>query len=140
MSTENTITTAEKDFAAAPNATLDELVGTTTNTALLPEPDAHAYDEIATGGSIAEASRILKSFGAGRVRVGVTHAVFSGRVLETLGNAELDEIVVTDTIPIPAAKREALPNLKVLSTAAMFGDAILRIHGGRSISEMMALR
>lgn len=40
MSTENTITTAEKDFAAAPNATLDELVGTTTNTALLPEPDA----------------------------------------------------------------------------------------------------
>ena len=49
MSTENTITTAEKDFAAAPNATLDELVGTTTNTALLPEPDAHAYDEIATG-------------------------------------------------------------------------------------------
>ena len=38
MSTENTITTAEKDFAAAPNATLDELVGTTTNTALLPEP------------------------------------------------------------------------------------------------------
>lgn len=34
MSTENTITTAEKDFAAAPNATLDELVGTTTNTAL----------------------------------------------------------------------------------------------------------
>ncbi|HNX95794.1 MAG TPA: ribose-phosphate pyrophosphokinase [Holophaga sp.] len=97
-------------------------------------------DEIATGGSIAEASRILKSFGAGRVRVGVTHAVFSGRVLETLGNAELDEIVVTDTIPIPAAKREALPNLKVLSTAAMFGDAILRIHGGRSISEMMALR
>ena len=39
MSTENTITTAEKDFAAAPNATLDELVGTTTNTALLPEPE-----------------------------------------------------------------------------------------------------
>lgn len=49
MSTENTVTTAEKDFATAPNATLDELVGTTTNTAILPEPDAHAYDEIATG-------------------------------------------------------------------------------------------
>ena len=49
MSTENTITTAAADVAAAPNATLDELVGTTTNTAILPEPDAHAYDEIATG-------------------------------------------------------------------------------------------
>lgn len=45
MSTENTITTAAADVAAAPNATLDELVGTTTNTAILPEPDAHAYDE-----------------------------------------------------------------------------------------------
>ena len=42
MSTENTITTAAADVAAAPNATLDELVGTTTNTAILPEPDAHA--------------------------------------------------------------------------------------------------
>ena len=49
MSTENTITTAAADVAAAPNATLDELVGTTTNTAILPEPDSHAYDEIATG-------------------------------------------------------------------------------------------
>ena len=48
MSTENTITTAEKDFAAAPNATTDERDGSTTNTALLPEPDAHAQDEIAT--------------------------------------------------------------------------------------------
>jgi len=94
-------------------------------------------DEIATGGSIAEAARILKEFGASKVSVGVTHAVFSGKVVETLGNSELDEIVVTDTIPIPEAKRKALPNLKILSTAAMFGDAMLRIHGGRSISEMM---
>ncbi len=94
-------------------------------------------DEIATGGSIREAARILKSFGAGKVRVGVTHAVFSGKCIETLQTAELDELVVTDTIPVSAEKRAGLPNLKVLSTAAMFGDAILRIHGGRSISEMM---
>ena len=45
--------------------------------------------------------------------------------------------MVTDTIPIPETKASALKNLHVLSTAAMFGDAILRIHGGRSISEMM---
>jgi ribose-phosphate pyrophosphokinase len=94
-------------------------------------------DEIATGGSIAEASRILRKFGAKTVRVGVTHAVFSGPAAERLNEAELDELVVTDTIPVPENKAKLIRNLKVLSTAAMFGDAILRIHGGRSISEMM---
>jgi ribose-phosphate pyrophosphokinase len=69
--------------------------------------------------------------------VGVTHPVLSGNALETLASAELDELVVTDSIPVPARFSSAMPNLKVLSTAALFGDAILRIHGGRSISEMM---
>jgi ribose-phosphate pyrophosphokinase len=57
--------------------------------------------------------------------------------VDRLNEAELDELVVTDTIPVPAEKASAIRNLKVLSTSAMFGDAILRIHGGRSISEMM---
>ena len=100
--------------------------------------DAIIYDdEIATGGSIAEASRILREFGARKVSVGVTHPVFSGPAIERLNEADLHELVVTDTIPIPEAKATALKNLRVLSTAAMLGDAILRIHGGRSISEMM---
>ena len=100
--------------------------------------DAIIYDdEIATGGSIREAARILKDFGAAKVRVGVTHPVLSGNAIDTLNSAGLDELVVTDSIPVSAAMAKALPNLKVLSTAALFGDAILRIHGGRSISEMM---
>jgi ribose-phosphate pyrophosphokinase len=100
--------------------------------------DAIIYDdEIATGGSIKEAARILREFGAKSVRVGVTHPVFSGSALETLTSANLDELVVTDSIPISPERAKQLPNLKVLSTAALFGDAILRIHGGRSISEMM---
>ena len=100
--------------------------------------DAIIYDdEIATGGSIQEAATILRKFGAKTVRVGVTHAVFSGPAVERLNEADLDELVVTDTIPVPKDKAAAMPNLKVLSTAAMFGDAILRIHGGRSISEML---
>ena len=100
--------------------------------------DAIIYDdEIATGGSIKEAARILRELGARSVRVGVTHPVFSGNALETLTSANLDELVVTDSIPISPARAKQLPNLKVLSTAALFGDAILRIHGGRSISEMM---
>ncbi|MFN7957949.1 MAG: ribose-phosphate pyrophosphokinase [Holophagaceae bacterium] len=100
--------------------------------------DAIIYDdEIATGGSIKEAARIIREFGARSVRVGVTHPVLSGNALETLSSADLDELVVTDSIPVPERIRSAMPNLKVLSTAALFGDAILRIHGGRSISEMM---
>ena len=94
-------------------------------------------DEIATGGSIAEAARILRQFGAKKVKVGVTHGVFSGPAVEKLNAAELDELVVTDSIPVPEAKAKQMPYLKILSTAGLFGDAILRIHGGRSISEMM---
>ncbi len=100
--------------------------------------DAIIYDdEIATGGSIKEAARILRELGARSVRVGVTHPVFSGKAMDTLKSAELDELVVTDSIPVTAEFARQVPNLKVLSTAALFGDAILRIHGGRSISEMM---
>jgi len=100
--------------------------------------DAIIYDdEIATGGSIREAARILRDFGAREVCVGVTHGVFSGNAPETLNGADLDELVVTDTIPIPEAKQESIKNLKILTTAPMFGEAINRIHAGRSLSEMM---
>jgi len=100
--------------------------------------DAIIYDdEIATGGSIVEAARILRDFGARQVRVGVTHAVLSGQALDRLRGADLDELVVTDTIPVPEEKLRALPNLKVLSTAKPFADALVRIHGGQSVSAMM---
>lgn len=99
--------------------------------------DAIIYDdEIATGGSIKEACKILRQFGARTVRVGITHPVLSGPAVDRLNEAGLDELVVTDSIPIPPDKRKSLKNLKVLSTATMFGDAIQRIHGGRSISAM----
>jgi ribose-phosphate pyrophosphokinase len=94
-------------------------------------------DEIATGGSIQEAARILRNFGAKRVRVGVTHAVLSGPALDRLKSAELDELVVTDTVPMTEANAKGLPNLTVLSTAKLFADAILRIHEGRSVSAIV---
>jgi ribose-phosphate pyrophosphokinase len=100
--------------------------------------DAIIYDdEIATGGSILEAARILRDFGARRVRAGVTHAVLSGPALERLRGADLDELVVTDTIPIAKDKVRALKGLTVLSTAKLFADAILRIHQGRSVSAIV---
>lgn len=94
-------------------------------------------DEIATGGSIKEAARILRDFGAKEVRVGVTHGVFSGNAPDTINEAELDELVVTDTIPLKEPGLSKINNLKVLTTANMFGEAIKRIHHGQSLSELM---
>jgi len=100
--------------------------------------DAIIYDdEIATGGSIEEAAKILRRFGARRVRVGVTHAVLSGPAAQRLANADVDELVVTDTIPVPPEKVRSIPGLKVLSTAKLFADAIMRIHQGRSVSAIV---
>ncbi|MDR1840769.1 MAG: ribose-phosphate pyrophosphokinase [Holophagales bacterium] len=94
-------------------------------------------DEIATGGSIREAARILRDFGAREVRVGVTHGVFSGNALETLNDADLNELVITDTIPLPESKLTSIKNLKILTAAPLFGEAIRRIHEGKSLSELM---
>ncbi|MGB4325965.1 MAG: phosphoribosylpyrophosphate synthetase, partial [Bacillota bacterium] len=57
----------------------------------------------------------------------------SGNASSVLLNADLREIVVTDTIPIADDMKEAV---RVISVAEMFGDAIVRIHEGRSISTM----
>jgi ribose-phosphate pyrophosphokinase len=95
-------------------------------------------DEIATGGSIEEAAAILRKFGARRIRVGVTHPVLSGPAVERLLRARLDELVVTDTIPIAPETARSLPNLKVLSTAKLFADAIRAIHTNSSVAATMA--
>jgi ribose-phosphate pyrophosphokinase len=114
------------------NASSNQLIGNVQGR------DAIIYDdEIATGGSILEAARILRDFGARSVRVGITHPVLSGSALSRMRDAGLSELVVTDTIPVPDDKRKALPNLTVLSTAKLFADAVRRIHSDQSVSQMM---
>ena len=81
-------------------------------------------DEIATGGSIQEAARILRNFGAKRVRVGVTHAVLSGPALDRLKSAELDELVVTDTVPMTEANAKGAAQPE----GAVDGQAVRRRH------------
>ncbi len=102
------------------------------------DKDAIIYDdEIATAGSILEAARILRDFGARHVSVGITHPVLSGPAIDRLRTASLQELVVTDTIPVPIEKSRELPNLTVLSTAKLFAEAIQRIHKDQSVSQMM---
>ncbi len=89
-------------------------------------------DMIATGGSIAEAAKTLKGKGARDIYVGATHPVFCDGVVERLGSAPINEIAVTDTIPL--GERGDGLNVKVLSVAQFLGEAMRRIHFDESVS------
>ncbi len=90
-------------------------------------------DMIDTGGSLISAVGALRTMGAKDVMACATHAVFSGKALENIQKANFAELIVTDTIPVEEPIR---PLVKVLSVAHLLGDAIVRIHEGRSVSEM----
>ncbi len=94
-------------------------------------------DEIATGGSIVELMNRLLQEGVGKVTVSCTHGVFSGPAIERLrAFPQIDEIVTTNTVPIPKEKR--LPNMTVLSVAPIFGQTIRCNTLGRSVGELFA--
>jgi ribose-phosphate pyrophosphokinase len=90
-------------------------------------------DMIDTGGTTAAAARALLDFGARRVVAAATHAVLSGPAIERLREAPLEEIVLTDTLPLPAG---ADGRYRVLSVAPLLADAIVRIHEDRSITQL----
>jgi ribose-phosphate pyrophosphokinase len=93
-------------------------------------------DMISTAGTVCAAAALCKEKGAGRILVGATHAVLCGPAMENLSNAPIDEVVVTDTIPVGEDKIAAMPKLKVLSVAKLMGEAIHRIHNDESISSL----
>jgi ribose-phosphate pyrophosphokinase len=92
-------------------------------------------DMITTAGTMCSAAHLLKKNGARSIRVGATHGLFAGPAVERIQQAPIDEIVVTDTVPLgPEAK--GLKNLKVLSVAGLIGEAIQRIHDNKSVSAL----
>jgi ribose-phosphate pyrophosphokinase len=91
-------------------------------------------DEIDTAGSLTQAVRIVHEHGAHNIYCCATHGIFSGPAVERLKVAPIEEIVVTDSIPLPDHKR--LPNMTILSVAELFAGAISRIHDGRSVTEL----
>jgi ribose-phosphate pyrophosphokinase len=91
-------------------------------------------DMISTAGSMVGAVRVARAHGAKRVYVCATHGVLCGPAVENLRKADIDQIAVTDSIPLPPAKQ--LPNIKVISVAALLANAIRRIHEDQSISEL----
>ena len=91
-------------------------------------------DEIDTAGSLTQAVRVVHEHGVRNIYCSATHGIFSGPAFERLKNAPIEEIVVTDSIPLPDQKK--LPNMTILSVAELFAGAISRIHDGRSVTEL----
>jgi ribose-phosphate pyrophosphokinase len=91
-------------------------------------------DMIDTAGTITEGARVLREQGARQVYACATHAVFSPPAIQRLSNGCLEEVIVTNTIPIPEDQR--FPQLRVLSVAGLIGETISRVHDECSVSSM----
>ncbi|OAV03879.1 ribose-phosphate pyrophosphokinase [Moraxella catarrhalis] len=92
-------------------------------------------DIVDTAGTLCKAAQALKDHGARRVVGYITHPVLSGRAIETIQNSALDELVVTDTIPLSEAA-SACANIRQISIASMIAESLRRINNEESISAM----
>jgi len=91
-------------------------------------------DMIDTAGTLVQAVGALAREGARRILACGVHPVLSGPALERIGASPLEEVVVTNSIPVPAEKR--IPRVTVLSVAPLLGEAIRRIHDEESVSTL----
>ena len=92
-------------------------------------------DMVDTAGTLCAAAAALKEQGAVRVVAYCVHPVLSGPAIDNITNSELDELVVTDTIPLSAAGRECT-KIRQLSVSQMLAETIRRMAHGESVSSM----
>jgi ribose-phosphate pyrophosphokinase len=92
-------------------------------------------DMIDTAGTLCNAATALADAGAKRVFAAATHPVLSGAAVERIAGSVLEQVVVTDTIPLPASAAST-GKFEVLSVASLLGEAIQRIHRGDSVSSL----
>ena len=91
-------------------------------------------DMIDTGGTISQGAKLLREEGARQVYACATHAVFSPPAKERLSSGLFEEVIVTNTIPVPES--DQFDQLTVLSVANLLGETIWRIHEDNSVSSM----
>tara|TARA_B100001939_G_scaffold17442_1_gene14510 strand:- start:792 stop:1721 length:930 start_codon:yes stop_codon:yes gene_type:complete len=92
-------------------------------------------DIVDTAGTLCNAAKALKDQGAKAVIAYCTHPVLSGRALENLKDSALDELVVTDSIPIPNSIMET-GRVRIITIAELLGEAVRRVSNEESISAM----
>ena len=93
-------------------------------------------DMIDTAGTLCKAAEILVKNGAKSVRAMATHGVLSGKAYENINNSALEEVIVTDSIPV---KTELSAKIKVLSCAPLFADVMRMVHEHKSISDKFVI-
>ncbi len=94
-------------------------------------------DMIDTAGTLVKAAEVLKERGAKRVYAYCTHPVFSGPAIERITASQLDEVVITNTIPLSDAAL-ACKKIRQLSVAFLFAETIRRISDGESVTSLFA--
>jgi ribose-phosphate pyrophosphokinase len=93
-------------------------------------------DEIDTGGTLTEIVRALEREDVSEIYACATHGVLSGPAVDKIRDSSVRELVLTDTVPLPALKR--LPKITTLSVAPLIGEAIKRIHRGESVGALFS--
>ena len=94
-------------------------------------------DMIDTAGTLCKAAEVLKARGARSVFAYCTHPVFSGPAVERIRASHIDEVVITNTIPLSDAAK-ACPKIRQLSVAFLFAETIRRISDGESVTSLFA--
>jgi ribose-phosphate pyrophosphokinase len=94
-------------------------------------------DIIDTAGTLVKTADALLSAGASKVFACASHPVLSGQAIERIAKSRLEQVVVTNTIPLTEQGR-AEPKIKVLSIAGLLGRAIQSIHEETSVSSLFA--
>jgi ribose-phosphate pyrophosphokinase len=92
-------------------------------------------DLVDTAGTLCHAAKALKDAGAKRVLAYITHAVLSGPAIDRISKSELDELVVTDTIPLREAAKNC-PKIRQLSVAGLLAETMRRIRDEESVSSL----
>jgi ribose-phosphate pyrophosphokinase len=92
-------------------------------------------DMIDTAGTLTQAARALKAHGARTIYACATHGVLSGPAIDRINSSDIEEVVITNTIPL--GEKEALTSkIKVLSIAELLAETIRRIHEDESVSSL----
>ncbi|HDK38349.1 MAG TPA: ribose-phosphate diphosphokinase [Thiolapillus brandeum] len=92
-------------------------------------------DLVDTAGTLCKAATALKEHGAARVAAYCTHAVLSGSAVDNINNSDLDELVVTNTIPLQATAQES-NKIRQLSIAGILAESMRRINNEESVSSL----
>ena len=91
-------------------------------------------DEVDTAGTLMETVQALREHGVTSVRAAATHGVLSGAALKRIAASPLEELVLTDTLPLSPEKQ--IGKVKLLTLAPLLGEAITRIHTGQSVGSL----